>query len=50
MKENKSTEDEILEEEYMLGKEYYKKILEKASESKKSMTKNSRIFLEKINK
>ena len=29
------TEDEILEEEYMLGKEYYKKILEKASESKK---------------
>lgn len=35
MKENRSTEDEILEEEYMLGKEYYKKILEKASESKK---------------
>lgn len=30
MKENKSIEDEILEEEYMLGKEYYKEILNKA--------------------
>ena len=35
MKENRSKEDEILDEEYMLGKEYYKKILEKANETKK---------------
>ena len=35
MKENKSTEDEILEEEYMIGKEYYKKRVEKANETKK---------------
>lgn len=34
MSENKKIEQEILEEEYMLGKEYYRKILEKAKEEK----------------
>lgn len=34
MPENKKIEQEILEEEYMLGKEYYHKILEKAKEEK----------------
>lgn len=32
MMTNKNNDKEILEEEYMLGKEYYQKILEKAKE------------------
>ena len=31
-KEKKEIEKEIIEEEYMLGKEYYDKIIEKAKE------------------
>ena len=31
---NKDINNEILEEEYMLGKDYYNKILEKAKEEK----------------
>ncbi len=34
MNNNKSLEQEILEEEYMFGKKYYDKILEKAKEEK----------------
>lgn len=33
MSENKNIDKEIIEEEYMLGKEYYSKILEEASKS-----------------
>lgn len=33
MPENKNIDKEIIEEEYMLGKEYYSKILEEASKS-----------------
>lgn len=33
--ENKKVEKEILEEEYMLGKEYYDKILENAKKEQK---------------
>lgn len=32
MQENKNIDQEVLEEEYMLGKEYYNKILELAKE------------------
>ncbi len=35
-KEEKPLEKEILTEEYMLGKEYYNKILEKAKEEKEN--------------
>ena len=34
MSENKNIDKEIIEEEYMLGKEYYSKILELAKEEK----------------
>lgn len=34
MPENKNINQEIIEEEYMLGKEYYSKILELAKEEK----------------
>ena len=34
MNNNKPLEQEILEEEYMLGKKYYSKILNKAKEDK----------------
>ena len=36
MPENKNIDKEIIEEEYMLGKEYYSKILELAKEKKQS--------------
>lgn len=36
-KEEKSLEKEILSEEYMLGKEYYHKILEKAKNENKKI-------------
>lgn len=36
MPENKNIDKEIIEEEYMLGKEYYSKILELAREEKQS--------------
>lgn len=35
MLENKNIDKEIIEEEYMLGKEYYSKILELASKNVK---------------
>ena len=35
MPENKNINQEIIEEEYMLGKEYYSKILKEASKSVK---------------
>ncbi len=35
----KTIEDEVLEEEYMLGKEYYNHILEKAKEENKQKYK-----------
>ncbi len=31
----KSLEEEVIEEEYMLGKEYYNKLLDKAKEENK---------------
>lgn len=34
MQENKNIDQEVLEEEYMLGREYYNKILELAKEEK----------------
>ena len=36
MSENKNINQEIIEEEYMLGKEYYSKILEIAKKKKQS--------------
>ena len=36
-KKIKTLEKEIIEDEYILGKEYYDKLLEKAKEEKKKM-------------
>ena len=36
---NKSPQDEMLEEEYRLGKEYYKELIEKAKEETKEKYK-----------
>lgn len=38
-KEEKSLEKEIISEEYILGKEYYNKILDKAKEENKNIEK-----------
>ena len=55
MSENKNINQEIIEEEYMLGKEYYSKILELAKKKKQSNNfifdiSDSEITIESVSK